>query len=368
MASVTTIADYPYDFRLALLARARRAWVTSLIVGINLAVLAAMTVTGVDPWSPSAEDVLKWGADYSAYNTGGEAWRMLTAMSVHGGAPHLCANMLVLLQIGPLVERLLGNRAFAIVYLIGGLCASLASIAWNPYAVSAGASGAVFAVFGVLVTYIARYRGTIPREVLRPLQKSAAIFVILNIAFGLLVKRVDVAAHLAGFLSGAAVGLLLVRPVTADEPKAPVKRELLVLAAGLVVVTGVAALLPRTFDLRAELAAIRANEEAVLVPYTASVQDRRANRISDADVATVIENKVLPPLREHERRLTGLTRLRGEAKERVGETLGYVAVRAQAWSKLSEALREENRGKAAEASALHIRADDLAAASNSKRR
>lgn len=360
MATVTTIADYPYDFRLALLARTRRAWVTTLLVGINIAVLAAMTVTGVDPWSPSSEDVLKWGADYSAYNTGGQAWRMLTAMFVHGGAPHLCANMLVLLQIGPLVERLLGNRAFAIVYVIGGLCASLASIAWNPYAVSVGASGAVFAVFGVLVAYIARYRGSIPREVLRPLQKSAAIFVVLNVAFGLLVKRVDVAAHLAGLLSGAAAGRLLVRPLTADEPRAPARPELLVLAAGLLVVAGTATLLPRTFDLRAEIAAFDASEQEAVAVYNAAVERRRAHQLSDAAMAKVIDEQVLPALREHGGRLAGLSRLRGQPREWVGTALAYVGSRTRAWTLLSEALRTQDRARAAEASVFHDEADDLA--------
>jgi rhomboid protease GluP len=365
---VTTIADYPYDFRLALLARTRRAWVTSLLVGINIAVLIPMTVAGADPWSPAADDVLKWGADYGPYITAGQWWRPLTAMFVHGGAPHLCMNMLVLMQIGPLVERLLGNRRFAVVYLISGLCASLASIVWNPYAVSAGASGAILGVFGVLIAYLARYHGSIPPEVSKPLRKSAAIFVVLNVALGLLLKRVDVAGHVAGFLAGAGAALLVARPLTANEPPAPVSREMFLLVVGFGMVAGAAALLPPTFDLRAEIAGFAVRDIASLAPYTAAVERRRGNRFSDADVAEVIDQQMLPPLRASQGRLGGLRRLRGVQKEWVSKALAYITVRERAWSRLSEALRKGDRGKAAEASALHTEADDLAAALSPKRR
>jgi rhomboid protease GluP len=183
----------PYDFRVALVTRTPRAWVVPSLVGINIAVLAAMAVAGVDPWSPSSDQLLRWGANYAPLNSRGHWWRFVTAMFVHGGALHLCMNMLVLLQIGPLVERLLGNRAFALAYLVSGACASVASIAWNSYAISVGASGAILGVFGVLVVYLARYGESIPADVSVPLYKNVVIFIALNVAVGVLVDRVDFA-------------------------------------------------------------------------------------------------------------------------------------------------------------------------------
>jgi rhomboid protease GluP len=199
------------SFRRALYAQTPRVWVTPLLVGINVAVFIAMAAAGVDLWSPSVDSLIRWGANYGPRTTGGEWWRLLTNVFLHIGILHIGMNMLGLWQIGFLVERLLGNRGFLIMYLVSGLCGSAASLFWNPHVVSAGASGAVFGVYGLLVAYLLRNRGSIPKEILGPLQKSALFFIGLNVLFGLQIKGIDMAAHLGGLLGGFGVGLLVVR-------------------------------------------------------------------------------------------------------------------------------------------------------------
>ena len=48
-------------------------------------------------------------------------WRLITSVFVHGGLIHIAMNMWSLYVIGPLVERLFGNLAFAVIYLASGV-------------------------------------------------------------------------------------------------------------------------------------------------------------------------------------------------------------------------------------------------------
>src|SRR5207249_3684590 len=107
-----------------------------------------MILTGVSIFEPSIDDLLRWGADFGPSTTGGQWWRLLTSSFLHVGVVHLLANLVGLATFGPLVERLYGSAAFLALYIVGALTASLASVSWNPVILSAGASGAIFAVVG----------------------------------------------------------------------------------------------------------------------------------------------------------------------------------------------------------------------------
>ena len=86
-------------------------------------------------------------------------------MFLHIGLLHIALNMWVLWDIGPLMERMVGNVGFACLYVASGLCGSLASLAWNPENLSAGASGAVFGLFGGLLGFLVLGRGSMPAEI-----------------------------------------------------------------------------------------------------------------------------------------------------------------------------------------------------------
>ena len=152
------------EFRVGLHRRTRRVWATPALVAANVAVFAIMVAMGVGLMSPSIDGLITWGANYGPRTTSGQFWRLVTNVFVHIGIVHVAMNMIGLWQMGPLVERLLGNRGFLAVYLFSGVCGSLASVLWNPFVVSAGASGAVFGVYGALLAFLLRHRGSIPRE------------------------------------------------------------------------------------------------------------------------------------------------------------------------------------------------------------
>jgi rhomboid protease GluP len=112
--------------------------------------------------------LIAWGANYGPDTiTNGQWWRLLTSMFLHIGIVHLAFNMIVLLQIGPFVERLVGNVGFLIVYFVSGFAGNVTSLVWNPYTVSAGASGAIFGLYGLLLGFLLMSRrDSIPTDVL----------------------------------------------------------------------------------------------------------------------------------------------------------------------------------------------------------
>jgi rhomboid protease GluP len=105
-------------------------------------------------------------------------------------------------QAGRFIERLFGSTGFLLVYIISGIAGALVSVAWHPYVIGAGASGAIFGLYGALLGYLAMRRDSIPDEVLSPLIKGALVFIGYNFVFGVLNTGTDVADHVGGLAAG----------------------------------------------------------------------------------------------------------------------------------------------------------------------
>ncbi len=217
------------EFMLSLRTVTPDLWVVPAIVAMNVAVFVLMFATGVDAFAPDAARVLAWGANYGPKTLGGEPWRLLASMFLHFGAIHLLMNMVALVDAGRLVERIFGHARFAAVYLTAGLCGSIASLVVHPQVVSAGASGAVFGVYGALGAFLLRERGAIPRPVLSRLSRTAFGFIGYNVLYGFTQPNIDAAAHIGGALAGAVVGVYLARPLV-PGPKDPARPVTIVAA------------------------------------------------------------------------------------------------------------------------------------------
>ncbi|MEJ7827234.1 MAG: rhomboid family intramembrane serine protease [Segetibacter sp.] len=127
--------------------------VTFLLIAVKLIVFIVMTVNGVSAKSPAAADILKWGGCLRANVTGGEWWRLITAIFTYTGVVNLLANAAALYFIGLMVEAILGKAKFLIAFLCAGALSSLAGIMWYNEVVIAGASGAVFGLYGVFLAF-----------------------------------------------------------------------------------------------------------------------------------------------------------------------------------------------------------------------
>lgn len=143
----------------ALLRAGHSAVVTRTIIALNVLVFLVMGFSGASWTDPSASDALRWGANYGVLTLSGQWWRLLTSMFVHFGFVHIALNMWCLWSLGPILERLMGSKGFAMVYLCCGLAASEVTLAWNPVRAPAGASGAILALLEHFFrSYISRRR------------------------------------------------------------------------------------------------------------------------------------------------------------------------------------------------------------------
>lgn len=180
-------------------------FVTPLVIDINIAVFLIMVFSGANVFAPTSETLLRWGANFRPYTLNGEWWRLFTCCFLHIGIFHLLLNMYALLYIGLLLEPLLGRLRFATAYVLTGFVSSAASLYWHENTVSAGASGAIFGMYGVFLAMLTT--NLIDKTARKALLSSIAIFVAFNLLYGLK-SGIDSAAHLGGLLSGLLIGYI----------------------------------------------------------------------------------------------------------------------------------------------------------------
>ncbi|MFY9646934.1 MAG: rhomboid family intramembrane serine protease [Terriglobales bacterium] len=210
--------------------------VTQAIFGINVAVFIAMLLAGVSMLdNPSGQDLVHWGANFGPLTVGGQWWRLLTCVFVHGGLLHIGFNMWCLWSLGRLAESVYGHWTFGAVYLICGLGASLGSVIWNPVILSVGASGAIFGIAGALIASFYLGEFSLPRAVLSGTLRSVVVFVGYNLFFGAVIARTDNAAHVGGLLMGLLLGALIAKVAPGQDD---FLRRIAVLLVGALVVAG----------------------------------------------------------------------------------------------------------------------------------
>lgn len=215
-----------FSFARDVMASTPRVIATPLIVAICVGVFLIMGISGVSWTAPNGAALLAWGANEGELVIlEHQWWRPITCMFLHFGVIHLSFNMWCLITAGPLVERLFGNAAFAMIYFLSGVGGSLASLAMHPTHISAGASGAIFGVFGALLGFLLIHRHTIPPSVFKPMRSSAVGFVVYNVLFGAFMPFIDNSAHLGGLATGFVCGLLMQRPVPAQRDVARTLRR-----------------------------------------------------------------------------------------------------------------------------------------------
>lgn len=140
---------------------------------------------------------------------GGEWWRILTACFLHFGAGHLMNNMVIFCCVGSRLERAVGHLKFLAVYLFSGIGGGLLSyhmmIKTGEFAVSAGASGAVFGTIGGLLWAVILHRGRFEGLT----TKGLILMIVLSLYYGFSTMGVDNWGHIGGMLAGFLVSIIL---------------------------------------------------------------------------------------------------------------------------------------------------------------
>ncbi len=177
----------------------RKEPATIILVVLNALVFLAVEFTG---FSQDTVHMLDWGAAYTpCIVEEEETYRIFTSMFLHFGIEHLINNMLVLFVLGSRLERVIGSLRFAVIYFLGGIAGNVVSLLYDlrqgEAAVSAGASGAVFAVMGGMILVVLCNKGRLEGLSMRQI----LVLAVFSLYFGFTSSGVDNAAH-RGRISG----------------------------------------------------------------------------------------------------------------------------------------------------------------------
>jgi membrane associated rhomboid family serine protease len=197
--------------------------VTRVLVGLNVLVFLITLSSGAGLLSgdPGRSTVYDRFALIPVDVAHGQWYRLFTAAFLHYGILHILFNMYALYLIGPQLEAVLGKLRFVALYLLAGLGGSLLSMALGPLnEQAAGASGAIFGLFGAL--YIVTRHLNLQTG-------GIAVTIAINLVFSFSISNIDWRGHVGGLVTGVVVAL-----VFAYAPKGAARGR--VQAAGVAVV------------------------------------------------------------------------------------------------------------------------------------
>lgn len=202
--------------------------VTRFLIAINVLVFVAMLMSGAGFWHSPNDVQLLWGANFAPATQDGQWWRLFTALFLHFGVMHLLMNMWALWDCGQYVERMYGRGRFFAIYVLSGLMGNLFSLVMQGNnAVSGGASGAVFSLYGALLTFLWRERNQMDAGEFRWLYWGAILFSAATIIMGLLISGIDNYAHIGGFLTGIFLSLVIPKPLKFEHTLPNTKKRVL---------------------------------------------------------------------------------------------------------------------------------------------
>jgi membrane associated rhomboid family serine protease len=185
--------------------RAMQAPATIGLIVLNVVVYVITAMQGGGINLPGGQLFSDWALQGNAVSNG-DWWRLVTAMFLHGSILHIGFNMLALYWIGTIVEQALGTPRFLLVYFVSGLAGSAGAL-WfsSQFAVTVGASGAIFGLIGALL--ILEYLAT------GSLMGQAMVLILVNLAMTFAVPGISIGGHVGGLAGGivATYGLMRFR-------------------------------------------------------------------------------------------------------------------------------------------------------------
>jgi len=371
----------PEPFRDAL--RERTPWplVMPGLLALNVLVFLAMGWGGDD-----AETLVSWGASFGPRTTNGEWWRLVASMFVHTGTFQLLVNGVALVQLGLILERLVGHATFAAVYFAAGLLASIVALSDYPIGISSGASGAIFGLYGLLLAsaaWTAVLRSAAARvepepaagttfgfrelsqadiqdaeaapgpepapgahagaagvvitlTAARRLAPIAAIFLLYNLVSGTL----GFGAEVAGFAAGFICGIALTYGVSVRTP--PVPRLAVTMAVTFAVAVASAVPLRGVTDVRPEISRVIEIEASTVGVYQTAVKQFRLGTVNAEALAQLIERKITPELHAMQARFKALGRVPPEHQPLVANAEEYLRLRDESWRLRAAALHKSS--------------------------
>ncbi len=178
--------------------------VTIALIIVNVLVFIAETAGSAQVGGGGGGTIYdKGGLLGSAIAIQHEYWRIVTSGFLHDGLAHIFVNMLSLYFVGVVLEPAIGSLNFAAIYFSSLLVGSFGALLFTPEALTVGASGAIFGIFGALIV-VAHARG------ISLWQSGLAFWLLLNLVFSISFRGISIGGHLGGLIAGLIGGWLVV--------------------------------------------------------------------------------------------------------------------------------------------------------------
>lgn len=322
--------------------------VTFLLIAINVVIFIAMLLSGAGFWHSPNGVQLSWGANFAPATQDGEWWRLGTAMFLHFGVMHLVLNSLALWDIGQLAERMYGRSRYLLIYALSGLFGNLLSLVMQGnQAVSGGASGAIFGIYGAALVFLWRERANIAVHEFRWLFGGGLLFALLSIGMGFVVSGIDNSAHIGGLLSGMLLCIFLSKSLLA---RAMPRKYSLLAALCLVMMTVLLVIkLPqpkyRWSDellLRSQINAFLYENQEINRQWLAVLHDGKQGNKTFEELASKIDFAILQPYESSHDKLTQLPSDPAlPSAQQLEKLIRYTETRKQEFQTLVEELKRK---------------------------
>ena len=291
-----------------------------------------------------AISVVSWGSIPVSPTPNSEWWRPVGNVFIHSNILDLFVNGACILQLGLILERLVGRLAFTTIYIATGIAACLVSLALSPESSSIGASGSVVGLYGLaLVTSIRgmmdRSSLTLPLNVVKRLVPVAVVFVLYHMVR----SSIGFAAQLTAFDVGLIGGFVVARHVREGMPPfRPLATAMtvvlsIVMVYALVVKPGHVA---TSTDVRPEIQRVIAVEHRTVGLYDDAVAQFKKGRLTAAALAQVIDETIVPEMRALTTRLRSLQDIQPDDRPIVTTVQEFLKLRDESWRLRAEALRK----------------------------
>ena len=197
--------------------------VTTVLLVVNVLMFGVSLVRTLNTGGGGGFSIL-WGMSGEALYRLGESspwamfyrhewWRLVTAMFLHGGLIHIGFNIMVLMDIGPVVEEVYGSPRYLFLYVATGAAGFMLSAFHGTPAV--GASTALMGLIGLMIAITTKRGGMAMRE----LRSRLVSWVVSIFVIGFLMPGIDNWGHLGGLAAGFGLGKLFAdrEPMNAAE-------------------------------------------------------------------------------------------------------------------------------------------------------
>jgi len=176
--------------------------VTYALIAINVLVYIGTSSQGS---AIGGSTTNKWFIDYALDGpdvAAGDWWRLITSGFLHYGILHIALNMYVLWWLGRELEPSLGHVRFAAIYFASMLCGSFGALLLSPDSLTAGASGAIFGLFGAAFM-IGRARG------IDVWANGVGPLILINLVISVTFSGISIGGHLGGLIGGGIAGAIM---------------------------------------------------------------------------------------------------------------------------------------------------------------